>query len=36
MTTKASDFGGSNDEKFKVTEKFSKALIKTDIIETIF
>lgn len=36
MTTKVSDFGGSNDEKFKVTEKFSKALIKTDIIETIF
>ncbi|CAK64327.1 unnamed protein product (macronuclear) [Paramecium tetraurelia] len=36
MTTKVSEFGGSSEEKFKVTEKFSKALIKTDIIETIF
>lgn len=36
MTTKVSEFGGSADEKFKVTGTFSKALLKTDIIETIF
>lgn len=36
MTTKISEFGGTPEEKFKVTEKFSKALLKTDIIETIF
>jgi DNA topoisomerase-2 len=36
MTTKVSDFGGSVEDKFKVTTNFSKALLKTDIIETIF
>ncbi|CAD8156514.1 unnamed protein product [Paramecium pentaurelia] len=36
LTTRVTDFGGNDEEKFKVTEKFSKALIKTDIIETIF
>lgn len=36
LTTRVTDFGGNDEEKFKVTEKFSRALIKTDIIETIF
>lgn len=36
LTSRVTDFGGTEEEKFKVTEKFSKALIKTDIIETIF
>ena len=35
MTTKVSEFGGESEEKFHVTEKFSKDLLKTDILEAI-
>jgi hypothetical protein len=35
MTTKVSEFGGESNEKFFVSEKFIKSLIKTDIIESI-
>jgi DNA topoisomerase-2 len=35
MTTKVSEFGGPANERFHVTEKFSKALLKTEILEAI-
>lgn len=35
MTTKVSEFGGEPSEKFHVTEKFSKDLLKTDILDAI-
>jgi DNA topoisomerase-2 len=35
MTTKVSEFGGASDEKFHVTELFSKNLLKTDILDAI-
>ena len=35
MTTKVSEFGGEASEKFHVTEKFSKDLLKTDILDAI-
>lgn len=35
MTTKVSEFGGAKEEKFFVSEKFVKQLLKTDIVEAI-
>ena len=35
MTTKVSEYGGDKEEKFFVSQKFVKQLLKTDIIEAI-